>query len=239
VFLRKITHGQTLSHAYDSQMSGFFERIDAVVQGALDTVMPRRPRRIRAESRTIESIEPSPMVHTMLGHEIMTIAPYTEIRDLIQSLKYDHSKQSARILATVLAEFLQDDIASRRQFSTHAIVLVPVPLDTVRYAERGHNHTALLLRALPREFTHGERALLDESLIARIRPTKQQTKLSRSDRLENVADAFALTDSTIDLSTTHIYLIDDVATTGATLVNAAKPLISAGVSVTLLALARA
>ncbi len=72
----------------------------------------------------------------------------------------------------------------------------------------------------------------------RTRETKPQTRLPRSERLSNVAGAFAVTDEQA-IADTHIFILDDVTTTGATLANAATPLRRAGAKVTLLALARA
>ena len=57
-------------------------------------------------------------------------------------------------------------------------------------------------------------------------------------RLANMKDAFALTDMNAALDS-HIILIDDVTTTGATLAEAARPLINLGASVSLLAFAHA
>ena len=74
-------------------------------------------------------------------------------------------------------------------------------------------------------------------LLTRVLNTKQQTQRGRRERLENVDSAFALSKKR-DLSQYHIFLIDNVTTTGATLVEAARPLKSAGAKVTLLALAR-
>ena len=51
-------------------------------------------------------------------------------------------------------------------------------------------------------------------------------------------NAFFVTDPGL-IGRAHVFLVDDVTTTGATLVNAGKPLIKAKANVTLIALARA
>jgi len=118
------------------------------------------------------------------------------------------------------------------------MLLVPVPLHASRARERGFNQIALVLQSLPPEFRDGTRARLAPEVLVRSRATKQQTKLPRSERLSNVAGAFEVPDAGF-VTHTHVFLIDDVATTGATLANAATPLRRAGATVTLLALARA
>ena len=118
------------------------------------------------------------------------------------------------------------------------LFIVPVPLHKNRARERGFNQIELVLKALPQEFRDGTLATYAPHLIERVRETKQQTRLSRSERLSNVAGAFS-TPNAGALKKANIVLVDDVTTTGATLVNAAHPLRRAGADVTLIALARA
>jgi len=206
----------------------------------LDTILPRRERRVRTEARRLEDIPLSPMPHDLLGARIVTLMEYQnpEVEDLIRSLKYDGSAYAARLAAAVLADYLREEIASSHTFSARKILIVPVPLHKSRSRERGWNQIELVLRALPEEFHDGTIATLAPHALARARATKPQTRLPRSERLSNVAGAFACPDLSL-VEKTHIFLIDDVTTTGATLANAATPLRRAGANVTLLALARA
>ena len=55
---------------------------------------------------------------------------------------------------------------------------------------------------------------------------RSQTRLSRTERNENTANAFRLADGT-QLAGKHILLIDDVATTGATLIACAEAALQA------------
>jgi len=112
-----------------------------------------------------------------------------------------------------------------------------MPLHTERLRERGFNQIEMILERLPSEFRNGRVASISPALL-RTRSTKQQTRLSREERLRNVAGAFELTEPDA-LRDAHVIVIDDVTTTGATLTEAAKPLMKRGISVTLLALARA
>ncbi len=202
--------------------------------------MPPRARTARAKSLTIEQVPLSPTAHQLLGVSITTLTEYhhQEVQDLIQSLKYDGNGHAAHVCSAVLAEYLEEEISSESLFSTKKILLVPVPLHPTRKKERGFNQIELVLQSLPQEFRGGTKSRLAPEVLSRSRITKQQTRLSRSERLSNVAGAFAVP-SPDTIKNTHIYLIDDVATTGATLANAATPLRRAGATVTLLALARA
>jgi len=215
-------------------------RFKEIMNIILDTILPRRLRRVRTESRTIEDIPLSPMSHDLLGVRITTIMDYQtpEVQDLVHSLKYDGSKHAAELAASVLADYLREEIASQHSFSARKILLVPVPLFKTRERERGWNQIEFVLQALPKEFLDGTLCALAPQALTRTRETKPQTRLHRSERLSNVAGAFACPDPSL-VEKTQIFLIDDVTTTGATLANAATPLRRAGAKVTLIALARA
>jgi ComF family protein len=87
---------------------------------------------------------------------------------------------------------------------------VPVPLHPRRLVERGYNQSALLAREL------GKATGLTTSLrgLQRVVYTEQQSRLAREARLTNLAGAFV---ARTRLSGRAVVLVDDVATTGATL----------------------
>ena len=202
--------------------------------------MPPRSRSVRTTERVAADIPLEPTVHELLGTRITTLMNYrrAEVQDLIRSLKYDASAYGAKLAADLLADYLREEIDELKTFSTKPIILVPVPLYKARQRERGYNQIELVLSALPNEFRNGDLASLSRRLLQRMRATPPQTKLSRRERLKNVENAFDISDPEIAKSS-HIFLIDDVTTTGATLLEASKPLKKAGAEVTLLALARA
>ncbi len=209
-------------------------------EAILDTVLPMHERSARTKIRTAHEIPLSPTVHDLLGTHITTLMEYHDpaVEDLIRSLKYDGSGHAARLVAQLLADYLREEIASHRSFSQRKILIVPVPLHISRVRERGFNQIELVLKALSQEFFDSTHSTLAPCALTRTRETKPQTRLPRSERLSNVAGAFVAPNAAL-VNKTHIFLIDDVTTTGATLVNAATPLRRAGAEVTLLALARA
>lgn len=211
--------------------------IASLIQFALDVILPRKERIVRIDSYSLEDLPVSPVEHEACGTTITTLLNYRDqsVQDVIKALKYDHSGSAAKLLAEALAEYLREEIANIRLFSTQAIVLIPVPLHPSRLRERGFNQIEKVLNALPEEFKVGTLARIDTTSLVRTRATPQQTRLSRSERLKNVTGAFAASVSTLHDS--HIILIDDVTTTGATLTEAARPL--TGTHVALLALAHA
>lgn len=208
----------------------------SLIQTAIDTVLPRKERVMRIRSYSLEDLPVSPVEIDACGVTITTLLDYktAATQDLIKALKYDRAGTAAKLLASALEEYLREETASIKLFSTKPVILIPVPLHPSRMRERGFNQIEKVLLHLPLEFRNRTIAHIDTSSLVRTRPTPQQTRLSRTERLRNVAGAFALA---TDPGEAHVILIDDVTTTGATLAAAAEPL--AGKTVTLLALAHA
>jgi predicted amidophosphoribosyltransferase len=98
--------------------------------------------------------------------------------------------------------------------------LVPVPLGARRRRSRGYNQSERLAAAL------GARLGLPlrTDLLARERETTTQTALTPEARRANVADAFTARGRVAG----RLVLVDDVFTTGATLLAAAAALAGAG-----------
>jgi ComF family protein len=100
--------------------------------------------------------------------------------------------------------------------------IVPVPLHPRRLRERGFNPSALLARSLARE----HRSRFDASLLLRVRDTPSQTGLGRRARRANLRGAFQVRPGA--RAPQVIWLVDDVVTTGSTLIECARALRRAG-----------
>jgi len=111
--------------------------------------------------------------------------------------------------------------------------VLPLPLGPERLAQRGYNQALELARRL----APGK---VDTRSLLRWRETDPQTSLDRSHRLGNVQGAFRVDPThAARLRGTHLLLIDDVMTSGASLFAAAAALRRAGAaSVSALVLAR-
>lgn len=104
-----------------------------------------------------------------------------------------------------------------------AELVVPVPLFKRRQRGRGYNQSELLARSFAR---YTGLALAPHALM-RSRDTVSQTKLGRAARLANMQGAFACVQPGL-VKGKVILLVDDVATTGATLEGCATALRRAG-----------
>ena len=205
----------------------------------IDVILPERERAARVRRRTLQDFALMPTEHSLLHARITTLLDYRDphVSDLVRALKYEQSGHAADICAAALADFLREEIANLHAFSPRPILLIPMPLHKVRVHERGFNQMQKVLTRLPNEFADGTLSRISHTALLRIKSTPQQARLSRSERLHNVADAFI--SIAAEVKNMHVILIDDVTTTGATLASAARPLRKAGAKVTLIALARA
>lgn len=100
--------------------------------------------------------------------------------------------------------------------------LIPIPLGKHRLKERGYNQVAMI--AMPLSIQLGLKYL--PKALSRARETRSQVGLSALERQENVRSAFRADDRKVYGRT--ILLMDDVATTGATLSSAAEALYNSG-----------
>ena len=140
-------------------------------------------------------------------------------RPIVHHLKYDGLPN----LSTDLAE-----LVARRVPRPDRAHLVPIPLSAKRLRDRGYNQAAALARALGSVW----RLPVAERLLARTRDTGTQTALTPEARARNVAGAFVAAAPAASAaegrSGVSVILVDDVLTTGATLVAAATALGAAG-----------
>jgi ComF family protein len=133
----------------------------------------------------------------------------------LQRFKYHGWRRLAEPLALLMAERVVVEGLS-------ASWAVAVPLHTSRLQQRGFNQSELLAREL-----RGRLALASPpGELVRTRATPPQVGHDRRRRLENVKDAFEWRGG--PLEGRSILLVDDVATTGATLEACAAALRSAG-----------
>lgn len=222
--------GRSLVHTgYTAQMAV------SVWHTLLDLLFPGSSRAQRVRTFTPDQLPITPHSHTVAGRSVISLLPYDEprVRDCIWALKYERSVPAAQVLAAVLTDWLLETAAENALFAPQSLIVVPLPLAQARRRERGYNQVELLVQQLPVSDAYQVRT----DTLVRVRETRPQTRLPRAERLRNVADAFAAVPGT-DLRGTHVLLIDDVTTTGATLTHAARALECAGASVTALALAR-
>lgn len=146
-----------------------------------------------------------------------TLAPFWHhgaIRYLIIQLKFHAHYPCARLLGTLLADYL-------KQTAQLPDCIIPVPLHKNRYRERGFNQSIEIARVLSNRL----KVPLDLKSCTRHRDTAHQVGLNAAQRNENIKNAFAVS---ANFQAKHVALIDDVMTTGSTVHELALALKMAG-----------
>lgn len=165
---------------------------------------------------------------------LYVFGPYREepLTTLIHKTKYENKEWALGPIFKELPHF-----ASQQELPSFIDRVIPIPLHQSRLRQRGFNQAELIAREMARILN---KPLMTKTL-ARHRPTKPQTEMKLDkERAQNIKDAFSLNPAgqSIDLKGQKILLVDDVATTGATLQECAKPLKKLGAHVYGFALAR-
>lgn len=137
------------------------------------------------------------------------------VQKVQHQLKYGNRPRFGIKLGAVMAELVSDAMPPD--------LIVPVPLHKTRFLERGYNQSTQLAEGLAA--TLG--VTMDEGAVVRARATPSQTHLSREKRWANVHGAFAVPDPDV-VAGKRVLLVDDVLTTGATLVAVAEAMQAAG-----------
>ena len=140
------------------------------------------------------------------------------VREVIHEFKYGRQIHLRHLVARWLRAALDDERVREIPFD----LIIPVPLHAARQRERGFNQASLLADLLSAQTSIPCRPLLE-----RIRYTTTQTALDRSERMENLHNAFRLRKNA-NVRGLRVLLIDDVLTTGSTLSECARVLKRAG-----------
>lgn len=162
-----------------------------------------------------------------LSQPITTPAPYVmsmysfkdvKVKKIIHAIKYSHRKD----LLVPCAQHIAKEIRLLEDYKSY--ILVPIPMPKLRQYMRGYNHADALAMYISRDTGL---IVQSEVLIRNPNQSKKRQAIisSRKERFKNQHNAFIVEKN---LEGTHIILIDDVTTTGATLHEARKKLLKQG-----------
>ncbi len=136
------------------------------------------------------------------------------VRSAVHALKYRHMTA----IATVMGELMAEHKFFRR---AKLDCVVPVPVHKDRLRERGYNQAALLARSVADNI---ELQYISDALT-KTRATASQVELTWHERSLSLTNAFV---ANYDFEDAHVLLVDDVSTSGNTLMNCAVALKRAG-----------
>lgn len=142
----------------------------------------------------------------------------SDMARLIYDLKYHYRPELGEHLGRIAA----------RQFAAAGFfqgvdAIIPTPLSRRRQWQRGYNQSMEIARGV----SSVTQLPIDNKAVRRVSFHQSQTHLSRWQRQANIDSAFRLVDAR-RISNRHLLLIDDIVTTGSTLVALAQELQKAG-----------
>lgn len=176
---------------------------------------------LSADEQTIETSTPHSFTQKLFVRDVHKVTVLSHFHDpeisaAVHLAKFHNHQRATMLLSTLLAHWL----------TAHAptgCIVLPVPLSSQRQKTRGYNQVERIIanakKSVPSIVTY-------DHVLIRTKNTVPQTTLKRSERLMNVAGAFAANFSAAHLvKDQHVIIVDDVMTTGATL-TAAKAALS-------------
>lgn len=139
----------------------------------------------------------------------------TEIQHILHALKYSKMKS----IGNVFGKIIGGEITKR--FPGNYDYAIPVPLHKSRLRERTYNQSACICRGISESLN----IQTLEKCLMRTRYTKTQTKLTIDEREENVRNAFEVNPKfSNSIKGKNIIIVDDVITTGSTILECARVL---------------
>jgi ComF family protein len=160
-----------------------------------------------------EKCQSNPPVYRLMRSWAVFDSP---IQNALHTLKYRRNITGfGDALATQMADFV-------RSLYWSLDLIVPVPLGRKRLQERGYNQVALVARPLAYELG----LVYAPNALWKMRETRSQVGLNMLERKENVSKAYQA--HPLAVKRKSVLLMDDVATTGSTILACTEALLSAG-----------
>lgn len=151
------------------------------------------------------------------------------VRSAVHRFKFKNAVGYADCFGSLLADCIRENLAGQYD------IISWVPLSETRRKKRGYDQAFLLAQAAALSLDD----IAVELLVRHTDAAAQSSLTDRSERLANVMGVYAAPDPEL-VADRRILLIDDVVTTGATLSECARTLLTAGArSVVCCALAKA
>ncbi|MBD5269268.1 MAG: ComF family protein [Bacteroides sp.] len=174
--------------------------------------------------RTLYHRDPSgtnPMEHRFAGiipfrrgTGVFFYAPGSPLSQTVQDFKYRKFPGLARRLGQIMANELFPT-----GFFSGVDAIIPVPIHYTKRLRRGYNQSEMLARGIS-DVT----GIPVSILLKAIKPHRTQTSLSHDARRHNTQGIFSLRHPE-RLRGKHVMVIDDICTTGATLLSAAEAIL--------------
>lgn len=144
-------------------------------------------------------------------YPLLQYSKFDETGAILNSLKYGDNPSIGEYFGTLLGSRI------KKQGLILPQAILPVPLHKEKERRRGYNQSWHIAKGIAKSLN----VALEDKVLFKTRNNASQTKKNRWERMKNVEGTFALKK---DLEVTHLLLVDDVVTTGATIEQCAHTL---------------
>ncbi len=136
------------------------------------------------------------------------------IKKLIKDFKFYHKKDIVddfwEYLTEKMIKYMWEEL---KHFKYQDFIVISPPMSFFRKLKRWYNQSELLARKIANNFWFK----FEKNLIFKTRQTRQQSKLTRQERLKNLKHSFKINKNKKDIIDNKIIiLVDDVISTGTT-----------------------
>ena len=138
--------------------------------------------------------------------------PHSPHSRILFELKYHNHPEVGKTMGRMMAEELK-----ATNFFNGIDLIVPIPLSRKKERQRGYNQSDWIAWGI----SEATGIPTDTTSVVRTKSNPSQTTLDHRQRRENVRDIFAVRHPG-NLEGRHILLVDDVITTGATMLSCAE-----------------
>jgi len=150
------------------------------------------------------------------------------IRSAIWEIKYRGDILITEKISRLLYDYLLQEISEAETFQNfHKPLLIAIPVSRKSLSERGFNQTERLAKGLDK-IDGGNNFIFNNESLIKVRDTERQSHThNRTERLKNLNNCFQVKNPEL-IRGKNIILLDDVITTGATMMEAKNALKQAG-----------
>lgn len=194
-----------------------------------DYILPPRNDYEIVKRLTAEKIEKLPQAPKVIGEDwISPLFHYKDnrVKAIIWELKYRENILPLEYIGKLLYEEILAIISDVVIFDNEAqFLLIPIPITDNRKIDRGYNQSELIAKSiLPYDLEHI--LLYAPQWFRKIKETPRQSHSdSKYERVMNLLDSF---EADPRVEGKYIILIDDVVTTGSTMLEARKEMLNKG-----------
>lgn len=138
----------------------------------------------------------------------------SDFKEIFYYLKYRNNKEIGEFMGRITALEIQNS-----GFFSDIDIIIPIPLHKRKKKERGYNQSEWIAKGISKITG----IPINTTLLCRKIHNPTQTRKNAYERWENVQEIFSVSGNE-NINGKHILLVDDVLTTGATLLSASQTL---------------